>query len=291
MFVCLLIQFCDWLTPLKDERDHRNWPVLFFFFHLWFTRVLVLMMSLKPGQKSSGWVGRAREYLVLVFKSLTLEILWSFHAAVIQFLLLIPWIMMMWRYYLKISLKQIPICPFSIILRQEKDRESRTEKHNTLFSKEEGLYFPNKLMWGYSFILIQSGKRTKQKNSSTIKFSSAAHFGSVCVRDALDRGSALSLPKDQEDKTASLKNAGVQEKPDSEQKNKVLLRWEDSILLHIYIFFNIYLYIFNVAFYEQIFAKMNLFIVQEQTGLTIDAHWPRTLYHSSKKAIAKLNIV
>lgn len=72
--------------------------------------------------------------------------------------------------------------------------------------------------------MIQSGKRTKQKNSSTIKFSSAAHFGSVCVRDALDRGSALSLPKDQEDKTASLKNAGVQEKPDSEQKNKVLLR-------------------------------------------------------------------
>lgn len=62
------------------------------------------------------------------------------------------------------------------------------------------------------------------------------------------------------------------------------------VCVYIYIF-NIYLYIFNVAFYEQIFAKMNLFIVQEQTGLTIDAHWPRTLYHSSKKAIAKLNIV
>lgn len=147
-----------------------------------------------------GW---GREYLVLVLKSLTLEILLSFLLCHVPYKCLFfslhffripflstrfccfhticpphPWIMMMWRYYLRIRLKQIPVCPFSITLRQDKDRESRTEKCIILFTKEEGLYFTNKLMWGYSFIFIQSGKTnsTKKFNHNNIQLSCSFWF-------------------------------------------------------------------------------------------------------------------
>lgn len=49
-----------------------------FFIHLWLTWFLLLVTSLKPGQKSSLWRGWDREYPVLVFKLLVLEMPWSF---------------------------------------------------------------------------------------------------------------------------------------------------------------------------------------------------------------------